>query len=194
MTVNRCIWANSSPLYTRYHDEEWGVPIRGDDQKLFEALVLEEMQVGLSRLMILQRRENLRKSFDQFDPANIARYSEQDIARLMSSKEIIRHRPKIDATINNARTFLKVQEEFGTFATYIWRFVDGEPIQNVWKTLGQIPKITKEAERVSRDLSKRGFRMVSPTICYTYMQSIGMVNDHMVDCFRYREVATTRES
>jgi len=189
MPVTRCEWAGSDPLYVSYHDAEWGVPIRGDDQKLFEFLTLEGMQAGLSWITILRKRENFRRAFDQFDPEKIAHYGEKDIARLMADAGIIRNRAKINATIGNARAFLDVQREFGTFDAYIWGFVGGRPIHNAWKSLSEIPAKTPEAEKISKDLLKRGFKFVGPTIVYAHMQATGMVNDHTVDCFRHSELS-----
>ena len=187
MTVNRCAWAGTDPLYVSYHDTEWGVP-QHDDQKIFEFLILEGMQAGLSWITILRKRENFRKAFDQFDPVKVAQYGEIEITRLLADAGIIRNRAKINAAIGNARAFLKVQEQFGTFDTYIWEFVGGKPIKNTWKSLGDIPAKTKEAEALSKDLLKRGFKFVGPTIVYAHMQAAGMVNDHVVECFRYHEV------
>jgi len=192
--TTRCGWASSDPLYISYHDQEWGVPLRGDDQKLFEFLTLEGMQAGLSWITILRKRENFRQAFDHFDPEKIARYAETDVARLLADPGIIRNRAKVNATIGNARAFLKVQDEFGSFDRYIWQFVGGKPIQNTWKSLSEIPAKTQEAEAMSKDLLKRGFKFVGPTICYAHMQATGMVNDHVAACFRHGEVARLGEA
>lgn len=183
--IIRCGWSTSDPLYVQYHDEEWGVPLH-DDQKLFEFLVLEGMQAGLSWLTILRKRDNFRKAFDDFDPQQVARYKERKIKALMQDEGIIRNQRKILATIENARAFLKVQAEFGSFDRYIWDFVGGKPIVNRWRTLNEIPAKTPLSETISKDLKRRGFRFVGPTIVYAHMQATGMVNDHLVECFRYR--------
>ena len=187
----RCEWSVSDPLYTQYHDEEWGVPLH-DEQKLFEFLILEGMQAGLSWLTILKKRENFRKAFDNFNVNHVARYDERKIETLMQDAGIIRNRQKILATIDNARAFLKVQDEFGSFDKYIWGFVNGKPIRNEWTTLQEIPAKTPLSETLSKDLIKRGFRFVGPTIVYAYMQATGMVNDHLVACFRHRAVMRRR--
>jgi len=185
--MKRCEWANRSELEQFYHDEEWGVPDH-DDRSLFEFLVLEGAQAGLSWSTILRKREGYRKAFDDFDAGKISRYSENDVSLLLANSEIIRNRLKIHAAITNARAFLRVQEQFGGFAPYIWRFVNGRPIQNSWKTMADIPSTTPESEAMSEDLQKRGFKFVGPTICYAFMQAVGMVNDHVIDCFRYEEL------
>jgi len=186
--VNRCLWAGSDPLYLDYHDREWGVPVH-DDRLLFEFLVLEGAQAGLSWITILRKRQSYRQAFDEFDPQKIARYDEQKVAGLLADPGIVRNRRKVEATVSNARAFLAVQEEFGSFDAYIWQFVGGRPIQNAWKTLGEIPAQSGESEELSKDLIRRGFKFVGPTICYAHMQATGMVNDHLVDCFRYSELA-----
>ncbi|NIM90870.1 MAG: DNA-3-methyladenine glycosylase I [Candidatus Aminicenantes bacterium] len=186
-TKIRCAWGTEDPLYLEYHDQEWGVSIH-DDQKLFEFLVLEGAQAGLSWSTILKKRENFRKAFDNFDAKKIARYDEKKIQQLLLDEEIIRNRRKIEAAIQNARTFLDVQEEFGSFDAYIWQFVGGKPRPNAWKTLKDIPSQTQESEAMSKDLTKRGFKFVGPTICYAFMQAVGMVNDHTIDCFRHAEI------
>ena len=183
----RCLWANSNPLQEAYHDREWGVPLH-DDQKLFEFLVLEGAQAGLSWNTILSKRNNYRQAFDQFDVAVVAGYAEEDIARLLANPGIVRNRLKINAAINNARRFLDVQQEFGSFDTYIWQFVHGVPIKNSFRTLKEIPASTPASDEMSRDLRKCGFTFVGSTICYAFMQAVGMVNDHVVDCFRYDQV------
>lgn len=187
MNLHRCGWVTSDPLYIHYHDTEWGVPLH-DDAKLFEFLVLEGMQAGLSWLTILRKRENFRRAFQGFDPARVARYNERSIARLMQDAGIIRNRQKIEAAIQNARAFLRVQEEFGSFDRYMWGFVNGEPIVNRWETLAQIPAKTPLSETMSKDLIKRGFRFVGPTIIYAHLQATGVAQDHLISCFRYKEL------
>jgi DNA-3-methyladenine glycosylase I len=177
----------SEPLYQAYHDQEWGVPIH-DDRLLFEFLVLEGAQAGLSWLTILRKREGYRRAFAGFDPRAVAAYGLSDIERLLADPGIIRNRLKVESAVTNARAFLQVQEESGTFAAYVWGFVAGETIQNEWRSIAEIPAKTPEAERMSADLKKRGFRFVGPTICYAHMQATGMVNDHTVDCFRHQEL------
>lgn len=184
----RCEWAGSDPLYLQYHDDEWGVPVH-DDRQLFEMLVLEGAQAGLSWITILRKRENYRKAFSNFDARKIAKYNDKKIAALLFNDGIVRNRLKINATIENARAFLAVQKEFGSFDGYIWQFVDGRPKQNVWKSLKEIPAQTRESEAMSKDLLKRGFHFVGPTICYAFMQAVGMVNDHVVGCFRYKMIS-----
>jgi len=185
--MKRCEWANRSELEQSYHDKEWGVP-NHRDRSLFEFLVLEGAQAGLSWSTILRKREGYRKAFDDFDVRKISRYSENDVSRLLANSEIVRNRLKIHATITNARAFLRVQEQFGGFGPYIWQFVNGRPIQNSWKRMSDIPPSTPQSETMSKDLQKRGFKFVGPTICYAFMQAVGMVNDHVVDCFRYKEL------
>lgn len=184
----RCGWAGTDPLYVAYHDTEWGVPLF-DDDRLFEFLVLEGAQAGLSWITVLRKREAYRAAFEGFDARKIARYGEQDVARLLGNAGIIRNRLKISSAVDNARAFLAVQQEFGCFSDYIWQFVGGAPLQNQWATLGQVPASTPQSVAMSRDLKKRGFRFVGPTICYAYMQATGMVNDHLEGCFRHKEVA-----
>jgi DNA-3-methyladenine glycosylase I len=184
----RCEWGTEDQLYVDYHDKEWGVSVH-DDRKLFEFLVLDSMQAGLSWFIILKKRENFRKAFDNFDPRKIAKYDEKKIRKLLSDKGIIRNRRKIEATIQNARAFLAVQEEFGSFDAYIWQFVNGKTKKNSWKSVSEIPAKSKESDAMSKDLIKRGFKFVGSTICYAFMQAAGMVNDHTVRCFRYNEVA-----
>jgi DNA-3-methyladenine glycosylase I len=183
----RCAWGGQDPLYQAYHDEEWGVPVH-DDRLLFEVLVLEGAQAGLSWLTILRKREGYREAFAGFHPEVVAAFGPADVERLVADPRIVRNRLKIQSAIDNARAFLRVQEEFGSFAAYVWGLVDGEIIQNEWRTMAEIPAKTPEAERMSADLKKRGFRFVGPTICYAHMQATGMVNDHTVDCFRYPEL------
>jgi DNA-3-methyladenine glycosylase I len=186
-TRTRCEWGSGHPLYIEYHDTEWGVPLH-DDRKLFELLILEGMQAGLSWLTILKKRENFRRAFDGFDPARVAAYDERKVADLLADPGIIRNERKIRAAIQNAGAFLAVQEESGSFDAYIWQFVGGRPKKSAWKTMADLPARTPESEAMSRDLKRRGFSFVGPTICYAFMQATGMVNDHMVDCFRYDEV------
>ena len=183
----RCAWGASDPLYVPYHDDEWGVPLH-DDGRLFEMLVLEGAQAGLSWLTILRRREAYRRAFDRFDPQAVARYGPREVERLLADAGIIRNRLKIDSAINNARAFLEVQEKFGSFDRYVWRFVDGAPTQNAWTKHEEVPAQTPVSNALSKDLRKRGFTFVGPTICYAHMQATGMVNDHLVGCFRHREV------
>ena len=183
----RCAWAETHPLYMDYHDNEWGVP-EHNDRKLFEMLVLQGMQAGLSWLTILKKRENYRESFDNFDAGKIAEYDETKVLELLSDKGILRNRLKIEATIQNAKAFLALQRELGSFDAYIWQFIGGKPKINAWKTVKDIPSKTVESDLMSKDLIKRGFKFVGSTICYAFMQATGMVNDHTVDCFRYLEV------
>jgi len=183
----RCGWAGEEPLYVAYHDEEWGVPLH-DDRALFEFLVLEGAQAGLSWWTILNKRENYRRAFDGFDPAAVAAYDEVKIAALLNDPGIVRNRLKINAAVRNARAFLRVQEEFGSFDAYMWGFVGGVPIVNRWESLRQIPAETAESRALSTDLKRRGFSFVGPTIMYAHMQAVGMVNDHLVSCFRYGEI------
>ena len=184
----RCPWANpDDPLYLEYHDTEWGVPVH-EDRKLFEFLVLEGAQAGLSWRTILNKRENFRQAFAGFDPVKVAAFDGRTVRRLLDDPGIIRNRRKVESAISNAKALLDVQKEHGSFDAYIWSFVGGRPIQNRWKKPAQIPVTTPEADRMSRDLVNREFKFVGPTICYAYMQAAGMVNDHVVDCFRHREV------
>jgi len=185
-----CQWAKSE-LMKVYHDTEWGVPLH-DDKKLFEFLILEGAQAGLSWETILRRRQGYRRAFCNFNVRKVAAMTKRDLNRLIKDTAIIRNRLKIEAAISNARAFIKVQEKFGSFDAYIWQFVDGRPIQNKWKTLKQLPAQTKISQTMSKDLKKRGFRFVGPTICYAHMQATGMVNDHTVDCERYRQIAKLR--
>ena len=187
--LKRCGWASlDDPLYRDYHDKEWGVPVH-DDRTIFEFLVLEGNQAGLSWGTILRKRENFRRAFDAFDPAKVARYDRRKVRSLLGDAGIIRNRLKIQAAVANAKAFLAVQREFGNFDTFIWRFVDGRPKVNRWKSLAEIPATTRESEAMSRELISRGFRFVGPTICYAHMQATGMVNDHVVSCFRHRELS-----
>lgn len=187
METNRCPWAGTDPLYVAYHDAEWGVPIHNDRQ-LFEFLILEGAQAGLSWLTILRKRRNYRKAFDRFDAKKIARYNGRDVRRLLGDSGIVRNRLKIEATISNAKAFLAVQKECGSFDTYIWQFVGGKARVNRWKSLKQVPASTPESDAMSKDLKKRGFTFVGSTICYAFMQATGMVNDHLVDCLRYKKL------
>jgi len=180
----RCTWAGSDPLYVKYHDQEWGVPVH-DDRKLFEMLILEGAQAGLSWITILRKRENYRKAFSGFDAKKIATYDAKKVGSLMQNEGIVRNRLKIESTISNAKSFLAVQKEFGSFDAYIWQFVDGKPKVNRWTKMKHLPAKTAESDAMSKDLKKRGFRFVGSTICYAFMQATGMVNDHLTSCFRY---------
>ena len=184
----RCAWPGNDPLYCAYHDSEWGVPVH-DDQKLFEFLILEGAQAGLSWITILRKRENYRAAFDGFDVNRVARYDADKIESLLQDAGIVRNRLKVTAAVNNAQRFLNVQEEFGSFDAFIWRFVDGIPKQNKWRNMGKIPATTPESDAMSKELKRRGFKFVGSTICYAHMQATGMVNDHTVDCFRYKELS-----
>jgi DNA-3-methyladenine glycosylase I len=179
----RCEWCGTDPLYVAYHDEEWGVPVH-NDQRLFEFLTLEGAQAGLSWLTILRKRENYRNAFDGFDAERVARYTEEDVVRLLSDPGIVRNRLKIDSAIRNARGVLTVREEYGSLDAYLWRYVDGVPRQNTWRSLAEVPARTDLSDTVSRDLKKRGFNFAGSTICYAFMQAVGMVNDHVVGCWR----------
>ena len=183
----RCAWCGADPLYLAYHDHEWGVPLH-DDRRLFELLVLEGAQAGLNWLTILRKREGYRRAFDGFDPERIARYDDQDIARLLADPGIVRNRLKIAAAVRNAQGFLLIQERHGGFGVFLWRYVGSIPKQNDWRSLAEVPARTPEAEAMSRDLKRLGFGFVGPTICYAFMQATGMVNDHITDCFRYPEL------
>ncbi len=183
----RCAWAGDDPLYVAYHDEEWGVPVH-DDRTLFEFLILEGAQAGLSWSTILNKRDNYRKVFDGFNPYKVAQYGDEKIAELLANPGIVRNRLKVAAAITNARAFLNVQDEFGSFDTYIWKFVGGKPLVNAWQSLSEIPAQTPGSITMSKDLLKRSFKFVGPTICYAFMQAVGMVNDHTMDCFRYKEL------
>jgi DNA-3-methyladenine glycosylase I len=186
-TAIRCDWTTDDPLYIAYHDEEWGVPVH-DDKKLFEFLILEGAQAGLSWLTLLKRREGYRKAFSNFDPEKVARFGEKKIEKLLQDKRIIRNRLKVTAAVKNARAFLEIQEKFGSFDAYSWRFVDGRQKVNAFRTPAEIPASTPSSKAFSKDLKQRGFSFVGPTIIYAHMQAVGMVNDHLVSCFRYREV------
>jgi len=183
----RCAWAGTDPLYVAYHDAEWGVPLH-DDRVLFEFLVLEGAQAGLSWSTILRKRDAYRHAFDRFDPEKVARYNKRKITALLGDAGIVRNRAKIESAIKNARAFLEVQAEFGSFDAYQWRFVDGRPLQNHWRAIREVPAHTVQSDAMSKDLKSRGFSFVGSTIIYAHMQAVGMVNDHLVDCFRHREV------
>jgi len=183
----RCMWASADPLYVKYHDTQWAVPVH-DDQKLFEFLILEGAQAGLNWLTILKKRENYKKAFDNFEAEKIVKYDLAKTRALLSNKGIIRNRLKIESVIKNAKVFLSVQKEFGSFDSYIWRFVGGAPVNNSWTEHDKIPSMTKESICMSNDLKKRGFKFVGPVICYAFMQAVGMVNDHLTSCFRYEEI------
>jgi DNA-3-methyladenine glycosylase I len=185
--IKRCAWVPEDELYRRYHDEEWGVPLY-DDQKLFEFLILEGAQAGLSWSTILNKRENYRKAFDKFDPVKIAQYKQNKINELLNNAGIVRNRLKIASTIRNAKAYLSIQKEYGHFSDYIWSFVDGKPKINRFKKLNEIPAKTEISDIMSKDLKKRGFNFVGSTICYAFMQAVGMVNDHTLDCFRYKDL------
>lgn len=186
----RCDWAKAEPN-TSYHDREWGVP-HHDDRALFELLILEGAQAGLSWTTILNKRPGYRRAFDNFDARRVARYDTRKVQQLLANSEIVRNRLKIAAAVQNAKAFLEVQQEFGGFDAYIWRFVGGQPIQNSWRSLSEVPARTDASDAMSKDLAKRGFKFVGSTICYAFMQATGMVNDHLVTCFRYREVTAAR--
>ncbi len=185
--VTRCGWSTDDPLYIKYHDEEWGKPVH-NDEKLFEFLILEGVQAGLSWITILRKRENYRQAFDNFDATKIANYKKDKIEQLLANEGIIRNKLKINAAVQNAKAFLQVQNEFGSFDKYIWQFTGGKTIVNSWKNLKQIPAFTKGSDAMNKDLKKRGFKFVGSTICYAFMQAVGMVNDHTTDCFRYKEL------
>lgn len=187
MTVVRCAWANASSLEQAYHDQEWGQPVH-DDRLLFESLILDGAQAGLSWSLILSKRENYRKAFDHFDAEKIARYSEKKIAALLANPGIVRNRLKVRSAVSNAQAFLAVQKGHGSFERYIWQFVDGQPIQNAWKTDLDVPATSAESDTMSKDLKKRGFKFVGSTICYAYMQAMGMVNDHTIRCHKYQQI------
>jgi DNA-3-methyladenine glycosylase I len=189
---SRCDWCGSDPLYVAYHDDEWGVPVH-DDRTWFEFLLLEGAQAGLAWITILRKREAYRRAYDGFDPETIARYDERKVAELLADAGIVRNRLKVAASVTNAQAFLRVRDELGSFDAYMWGFVDGRPIQNRWRTMTELPAVTPLAETISKDLKRRGFRFVGPTIVYAHMQATGMVNDHLVGCFRHAEVAALAE-
>jgi DNA-3-methyladenine glycosylase I len=184
---SRCAWAGNDELYQLYHDTEWGVPV-WDDRRLFEFLILEGAQAGLSWITILRKRENYRAALDGFDATRIAAYDANKIESLLLNAGIVRNRLKVNSTVINAQQFLRIQDEFGSFATFLWQFVDGKPRQNVWKSLSELPVSTPESDAMSRELKRRGFKFIGTTICYALMQATGMVNDHTTDCFRHEEV------
>lgn len=186
--ANRCAWCGESPLYRDYHDNEWGVPLH-DERRLFEMLILEGAQAGLSWLTILKKRDNYRRAFDGFDAEKIAAYGQNDIDRLLADPGIVRNRLKISAAVDNAGAVLRIRNDYGSLDQFLWRYVDGRPLQNRWPTSDRVPAQTRLSERISKDLKGYGCRFVGPTICYALMQSIGMVNDHTLDCFRHAEVA-----
>lgn len=183
----RCPWVNNNPMMSEYHDQEWGVPVH-EDSLLFEFLILEGAQAGLSWTTILKKRENYRLAFDYFDPKKVSAYNDQKIGELVKNSGIVRNRLKIRSTVTNAKGIQEIQKEFGNFDNYIWKFVGEKPIQNRWNTMAEIPSSTIESGKMSSDLKKRGFKFVGPTICYAFMQAVGMVNDHTTDCFRYSEL------
>ena len=185
----RCQWCGTDPLYVQYHDEEWGVPVY-DEQALFAKLLLDGAQAGLSWITILRKRDNYYEAFDAFDPVKMAVYDEAKFESLMNNPGIVRNRQKIRSAIKNAQAYLTLQEEVGSFSTFLWQFVGGQPIQNSWQTLADVPAKTAESEAMSKALKKRGFSFVGPTICYAFMQAVGMVNDHVTDCFRYTSIQT----
>jgi DNA-3-methyladenine glycosylase I len=185
--TSRCEWCGTDPLYVKYHDHEWGIPLH-DDRRLFEFLILEGAQAGLSWLTILKKRENYRKAFHGFDPQKIATYSATDVQRLLADPGIVRNRLKVESAIRNARGVLEIMDEFGSFDAFIWRYVDYQPKQNAWRSLAELPASTALSDTISKDLKKRGFNFVGSTICYAFMQAVGMVNDHVVGCFRLDEV------
>lgn len=184
----RCPWCGDDPQYVAYHDEEWGVPVH-DDRRLFEMLILEGAQAGLSWRTVLRKRDNYRRAMDDFDPAVVAGYGDERINALMDDAGIIRHRGKLDSTVTNARAFLRIQDSHGSFDAYLWDFVDGQPIQNHFRSIKQVPASTPLSDRLSADLKKRGFKFVGTTICYAYMQAVGLVNDHLVSCFRHPDAS-----
>lgn len=184
MILNRCSWCGNDELYLKYHDEEWGVPVH-DDNKHFEFLVLESAQAGLSWMTILRKRENYRKAYDGFDPIKVAQYDENKISELLQNPGIIRNRRKIESSINNARCFLKIQKEFGSFDNYIWSFVNNKPVKNHWTDISQVPANSELSDKISKDLKARGFRFLGSTIVYSHLQAAGLINDHLISCFKY---------
>ena len=187
---NRC-WSTQNPLYIRYHDEEWGVPVH-DDQKLFEMLILEGFQAGLTWELILKRREALKKAFADFSPKVVAKYTTKDMENILRNPSVIRNRAKVSATINNAQIFLRIQNEFGSFDKFIWQFVNGKTIDHGFQSMSEMPAKTEESLAMSKELKKQGFKFVGPTICYAFMQAVGMVNDHLTSCFRYNQIQKAR--
>ncbi|HHV17871.1 MAG TPA: DNA-3-methyladenine glycosylase I [Thermoanaerobacterales bacterium] len=190
--MKRCSWCENDELYTKYHDEEWGVPVF-DDRKQFEFLVLESAQAGLSWLTILRKRESYRKAYDNFNPITVAKFDDRKIEELMKYEGIIRNEKKIRASVNNAKRFIEVQKEFGSFSKYIWKFVDYKPIINSWKNESEIPAKTELSEVISKDLKKRGFEFIGPVIIYSHLQATGLINDHIIDCFRYDQINKMRK-
>ncbi len=191
MNLQRCIWLGNDELYRAYHDQEWGVPLH-DDRALFEFLILEGAQAGLSWITILRKRENYRAAFDNFDATRIARYDANQIESLLQNPGIVRNRLKVQSTVINAQKFLEVQSEFGSFDSYLWRFVDGQTKQNTWRSHEEIPTSTAESDRMSKELKRRGFKFIGSTICYAFMQATGMVNDHTINCYRHNELQLER--
>ena len=189
-SLKRC-WGTESPLYMSYHDEEWGVPLH-DDKKLFELLILEGFQAGLSWSLILERRSGFREAFEGFDPSKIAKYSQKDYTRLMRAPGVIKNKAKLLSTINNAQRFLEIKKEFGSFDNFIWKFVNGKPIDNKLESFSEMPSETELSEAISKELKSRGFKFVGPTICYSFMQAIGLVNDHLTWCFRYKQIQNVK--
>ncbi|MEG6615218.1 DNA-3-methyladenine glycosylase I [Peptococcaceae bacterium 1198_IL3148] len=185
--MQRCPWCEGDELYSAYHDQEWGVPVH-DDQVHFEFLVLESAQAGLSWLTVLKKRPNYRRAYDDFNVEKVARYDDNKIEELMNNPGIIRNRRKIEASVNNAKRFLEIQKEFGCFDRYLWSFVDNQPIKNRWQTVDDVPAYTELSDEISKDLKKRGFKFIGTTIVYSYLQAVGIVNDHIVDCFRYHQI------
>lgn len=183
----RCEWSGNDALYIKYHDKEWGIPVY-TDRKLFEMLILEGAQAGLSWITILRKREHYRKVFDRFDPKKIVKYNKSKINALLQDPGIVRNRLKVESTVSNAQCFLDIREEYGTFSKFIWQFVDGEPVQNKWRYMKQVPVTTKQSDAMSKALKKKGFKFIGSTICYAYMQAVGMVNDHTTDCHCYKAV------
>jgi DNA-3-methyladenine glycosylase I len=190
--MKRCSWCENDELYTKYHDEEWGVPVF-DDRKQFEFLVLESAQPGLSWLTVLRKRESYRKAYDNFNPITVAKFDDRKIEELMKYEGIIRNEKKIRASVNNAKRFIEVQKEFGSFSKYIWKFVDYKPIINSWKNESEIPAKTELSEVISKDLKKRGFEFIGPVIIYSHLQATGLINDHIIDCFRYDQINKMRK-
>ena len=185
--MTRCPWGETNDLYIKYHDEEWGVPVH-DDRKHFEFLTLEAAQAGLSWLTILRKRENYKKAYSHFDPLRVSKYGDKDIDRLLQNEGIVRNHKKIEASVNNARKFMEIKKEFGSFDNYVWRFVDYKPMVNRWKDVKEIPSKTALSDQISEDLMQRGFRFIGSTILYSYLQAVGIVNDHIVSCFRYPQI------
>jgi len=188
MAIKRCIWAENNERYVEYHDKEWGNPVRNNDQVLFEALSLEELSDGFSRLIVLERRNDIRNAFENFIPEKLALLDDDAIMKLISNSKIIRHKPKIQAIVSNSRAILALKVEFASLSDFLWGFVGGKPIQNSWSSFNLIPSESLQSKSMSKELQKRKFKRVSSKICYSFMQSVGMVNDHTVDCFRYEEI------